>query len=72
MPASMCEVHHVEPWSRGGETSVDNGVLLCSHHHQTVHAGELKIMRVDGEFRFVLHPLIDPDQQPRMNYFFQT
>ena len=72
MPASMCEVHHVEPWSRGGETSVDNGVLLCSHHHQTVHAGELKIMRVDGEFRFVLHPLIDPDQQPQMNYFFQT
>ena len=72
MPASMCEVHHVEPWSRGGVTSVDNGVLLCSHHHHTVHAGELKIMRVDGEFQFVLHPLIDPDQQPRMNYFFQT
>ena len=72
MPASMCEVHHVELWSQGGETSVDNGVLLCSHHHHTVHAGELQIQRVAGEFQFVLHPLIDPDQQPRKNYFFRT
>ena len=72
MPASMCEVHHVTYWSRGGETSTDNGVLLCSHHHQAVHAGALKISRVDGEFRFILHPLIDPDQVPRKNYFYQT
>lgn len=72
MPASMCEVHHVTYWSRGGETSTDNGVLLCSHHHQAVHAGALKITRVDGEFRFILHPLIDPDQVPRKNYFYQT
>ncbi|GAA4473878.1 hypothetical protein GCM10023190_06900 [Enteractinococcus fodinae] len=72
MPASMCEVHHVTYWSRGGETSTENGVLLCSHHHQAVHAGALKISRVDGEFRFILHPLLDPDQVPRKNYFYQT
>jgi hypothetical protein len=72
MAASLCEVHHVDYWSRGGETSTDNGVLLCTHHHQAVHAGALKILRVDGEFQFVLHPLIDPTQRPRKNYFYQS
>ena len=72
MAASMCEIHHVDYWSKGGETSTDNGALLCSHHHQAVHAGALKIVKVNGEFQFVLHPLIDPTQQPRKNYFYQT
>ena len=72
VPASLCEIHHVQPWARGGATSTDNGVMLCSHHHAAVHAQALKITRVNGEFRFILHPLIDPDQQPRVNYFFRT
>lgn len=72
VPAALCEIHHVTPWAKGGATSTDNGVMLCSHHHAAVHAQALKIVRVDGEFRFVLHPLIDADQQPRVNYFFQA
>lgn len=72
MAASMCEIHHFDYWSRDGETSTDNGVLLCSHHHQAVHVDALKIMKVNGEFQFVLHPLIDSTQQPRKNYFYQT
>ena len=71
-PASLCEIHHYRYWSVGGATSTDNGVMLCSHHHAAVHASALKILREDGEFRFVLHPLIDPTQQPRVNYFFQA
>ena len=71
VPAALCEIHHVHPWARGGATSTDNGVMLCSHHHAAVHAQALKITKVDGEFRFVLHTLIDADQQPRVNYFFQ-
>lgn len=39
IPAGWCEAHHLTPWSRGGSTSIDNGVLLCSHHHHTVHRG---------------------------------
>lgn len=70
--ASLCELHHVQYWSQDGETSTDNGVVLCAHHHQALHAGQLKIDRVHGEFRFVLHRLIDPAQRPRKNLFFQT
>ena len=37
-PASMCHAHHDVPWSTGGPTSIDNGRLLCGHHHRRVHA----------------------------------
>ncbi|WP_146008903.1 HNH endonuclease signature motif containing protein, partial [Zhihengliuella halotolerans] len=34
--AAWCEVHHVRPWARGGKTTIDNGVLLCWHHHHSL------------------------------------
>ncbi|MDH4072680.1 MAG: HNH endonuclease [Gammaproteobacteria bacterium] len=27
------QCHHVEHWSNGGETSLDNLLLLCTKHH---------------------------------------
>jgi Domain of unknown function (DUF222)/HNH endonuclease len=33
-PASACEVHHLKHKGHGGETSLDNCILLCFHHHQ--------------------------------------
>jgi len=36
-PPGMCHVHHRTPWSRGGRTSVDDGVLLCPRHHTLAH-----------------------------------
>ena len=71
-PAAWCELHHIIAWSQNGETSVENGTLMCSHHHQALHAKMLDVVRVDGEIRFILHPLIDPAQQPRKNYFRQS
>ncbi len=29
--------HHVKHWAKGGETKLDNLVLLCRHHHRMVH-----------------------------------
>jgi hypothetical protein len=33
------DAHHVQHWARGGETSLDNLVLLCRRHHRLVHEG---------------------------------
>lgn len=35
--------HHVEHWSNGGETSLDNLLLLCTRHHTLVHEGGFRI-----------------------------
>jgi hypothetical protein len=33
------DAHHRTHWARGGETSLDNLVLLCWQHHRLVHEG---------------------------------
>ncbi len=43
------DAHHVHHWARGGETRLDNLVLLCRRHHRAVHEGGY---RVDAEGRF--------------------
>lgn len=32
--ADACEIHHVTPWSRGGETNIANLAPLCSYHNR--------------------------------------
>ena len=36
-PPLMCHAHDVRHWIDGGVTSLDNLVLLCGHHHRTIH-----------------------------------
>jgi hypothetical protein len=33
-PASVCEIHHIIPRSRGGPTALSNLVTLCTFHHK--------------------------------------
>ncbi len=45
--------HHIRHWLHGGETSVDNLVLLCTVHHRMVHEGGWTVARdADGELVF--------------------
>ncbi|MDT0201644.1 DUF222 domain-containing protein [Nocardioides sp. AE5] len=37
IPARWCEAHHRTPWSHGGPTDLDHGMLLCAYHHQRIH-----------------------------------
>ncbi len=38
-PPPWCDAHHVVHWADGGETKLQNLVLLCRRHHRTVHEG---------------------------------
>ena len=45
--------HHIRHWADGGNTSIDNLVLLCRHHHRLVHEGGFGVARSeDGSVRF--------------------
>ena len=39
------DAHHIQHWSAGGETSLENLMLLCSQHHKLVHEGGFTIER---------------------------
>jgi hypothetical protein len=42
------DIHHIEHWTNGGETAVNNLMLLCSKHHTLVHEGSF---RIDKDFQ---------------------
>jgi len=48
------DAHHITHWADGGETSMDNLVLLCRRHHRLVHEGGFGLHKhangqVDGQ-----------------------
>ncbi|WP_146154799.1 HNH endonuclease signature motif containing protein, partial [Haloactinopolyspora alba] len=59
-PAAWTQAHHVTFWSNGGSTDIDEMVLLCRHHHTTVHEGGWHIHTI-GPGRFVF---TNPAGQP--------
>ena len=47
------DAHHIEHWADGGETRIDNLVLLCRRHHRLVHEGGFSVrVQADGNIRF--------------------
>lgn len=45
--------HRIVHWVDGDETSQDNLVLLCKHHHRAVHEEDYDLSKVgNGELRF--------------------
>jgi hypothetical protein len=64
------DAHHRLHWAKGGETSLENLVLLCFHHHRLVHEGGYTIEDDPaGGLRFrnrygVLCPSVPPRPPP--------
>lgn len=49
-PASWCDGHHLVHWIHGGETNLENCILLCKRHHRMVHEGGWQLIKTeDGE-----------------------
>ncbi|WP_258073899.1 HNH endonuclease signature motif containing protein [Arthrobacter sp. Y81] len=71
IPAPWCEAHHITYWSHGGNTSADNGTLLCSHHHHLIHKEQWTIQVKSGIPWFIPPPHIDPRQKPQRNRYFR-
>jgi hypothetical protein len=66
-PPTWTDAHHIEFFSRGGPTTVDNGVLLCAHHHTVIHLGEWSISSRGGVPWFLPPAHLDPQQRPIRN-----
>ena len=61
--AGGCEAHHVIPWSEGGPTTIDNGVLLCPYHHAMLPQSGFSMRMIRGKPYLLAPPWIDPDQK---------
>ena len=61
------EAHHVEHWIDGGETRLDNLVLLCSAHHRLLHHGAFRIVPEEDDLTFVSRDgeVIEPALRPQ-------
>ncbi len=71
-PLTWCDAHHIMPWSEGGPTTVDNGVLLCAHHHRVVHQDGWQVrLGPDKRPEFIPPPHVDPLRRPRRNVYHQ-
>jgi hypothetical protein len=69
-PPRWCHAHHVVSWLDGGSTGPDNGVLLCGHHHRTIHQGHWQVsIAADGLPEFIPPEYLDPQRQPRRNTY---
>ena len=64
IPPEWTERHHIREWQAGGDTDIDNLVLICKYHHtRHLNHGWVIDMR-DGIPWFIPPPTIDPDQRP--------
>lgn len=51
------DAHHIRHWADGGETRLDNLVLLCRHHHCLVHEGGFAVSLNDEQRAAFTDPL---------------
>ena len=58
--------HHLVHWADGGETNLDNLVLLCSRHHHFVHEEHWQICGRPNQPETIRFRL--PERQPVMPY----
>jgi hypothetical protein len=64
-PPSWTEAHHIDHWHRDqGKTNIEDGVLLCRHHHLLVHNNHWEVRRDHATYTLIPPADIDPEQEP--------
>jgi hypothetical protein len=71
-PPRWAKAHHIRHWADGGETSLENCVLLCDYHHRMIHHGDWTVQMTNGHPEFVPPTYYDPQRRPLRNTFRQT
>lgn len=66
-PPARTSGHHIRHWADGGDTSVDNCVLLCESHHVHIHRTGWQITTHDGQVQFRSPAILGPDRRPFRN-----
>ena len=57
-PPKWSAAHHVVHWIHGGETELNNLVLLCHRHHRMVHEGGWQLVKRDAGEIMVIAPTV--------------
>ena len=64
-PAAWADGHHVlEFGADHGPTNIDNGVLLCPHHHRMLHHSDYEMKMIGGRPYLVPPMFIDRERTP--------
>ena len=64
--AHYVDAHHIRHWADGGDTSLENTTLLCTHHHKLLHEGGFTIHRDESGGIYFRRP--DGRVIPRAGY----
>ncbi|MGH3830924.1 MAG: DUF222 domain-containing protein [Pseudonocardiaceae bacterium] len=66
-PPGMCQAHHCRHWADGGDTTIENCVLLCETHHRHVHCTGWEILIHPNYVEFIPPVILDPARRPLRN-----
>lgn len=56
MAGYLCEVHHVDEWSQGGSTDIDNLTFACVQHHKLLDKGWRTTKLASGKTQWIPPP----------------
>jgi len=62
-PPSICQAHHITPYSQGGATSLENLIMVCWNCHHKIHHHNWRV-KSHPDNSHTLHPPDNSTNQP--------
>ena len=67
-PPQWTQAHHIVEYQAGGPTTIDNGTLLCGHHHRNFHQLGWTCQMIDKLPHWTPPSRLDPTRTPQRNH----